>query len=145
MLQSESELERTILKPLRHTSVQFYFVLAGLGLVFFWGAAALANQWWLGLGVTGLNRPVYWGIYLSNFIFFSGLSMSGTLISAILRITQAEWRRPVTRLADDALTARLQSLKQEEMATLNSSCAARSVAFGNRLVSLGKRISALED
>ena len=100
MLQSESELERTILKPLRHTSVQFYFVLAGLGLVFFWGAAALANQWWLGLGVTGLNRPVYWGIYLSNFIFFSGLSMSGTLISAILRITQAEWRRPVTRLAE---------------------------------------------
>ncbi len=100
MLQPESELERTILKPLRHTSVQFYFVLAGLGLVFFWGAAALANQWWLGLGVTGLNRPVYWGIYLSNFIYFSGLSMSGTLISAILRITQAEWRRPVTRLAE---------------------------------------------
>lgn len=100
MLQPESELERTLLKPLRHTSMQFYFVLAGFGLVIAWGAAALANQWWLGLGVTGMNRPVYWGIYLSNFIYFSGLSMSGTLISAILRITQAEWRRPVTRLAE---------------------------------------------
>lgn len=100
MLQPVSELERTLLKPLRHTSMQFYFVLAGFGLVFAWGVAALANQWWLGLGVTGMNRPVYWGIYLSNFIFFSGLSMSGTLISAILRITQAEWRRPVTRLAE---------------------------------------------
>lgn len=96
----ESKLEQALLKPLRHTNPGYYLALVGLGLFSAFGVVALANQWWQGLGVTGLNRPVYWGIYLSNFIFFSGLSMAGTLISAILRVTQAEWRRPVTRLAE---------------------------------------------
>jgi molybdopterin-containing oxidoreductase family membrane subunit len=98
--QRESDLERTVLKPLRQTTMQFYFVIAGLGLVFLLGVAALVNQWWLGLGMTGLNRPVYWGIYLTNFVFFIGISHAGTLISAILRVTQAEWRRPITRIAE---------------------------------------------
>jgi len=96
----ESELERTVLQPLRRTSMQFYFVIAGLGLIFAFGVAALVNQWWLGLGTTGLNRPVYWGIYITNFVFFIGISHAGTLISAILRVTQAEWRRPITRIAE---------------------------------------------
>jgi Ni/Fe-hydrogenase subunit HybB-like protein len=100
MPEHESELERTVLQPLRHTSRPFYFVLAALGLVLALGVAALVNQWRLGLGVTGLNRPVYWGIYITNFVFFIGISHAGTLISAILRVTQAEWRRPITRIAE---------------------------------------------
>ena len=96
----ESELERTVLSPLRHTSMQFYFVIAGLGLIFLLGLAALVNQLVNGLGMSGLNRPVYWGIYITNFVFFIGISHAGTLISAILRVTQAEWRRPITRIAE---------------------------------------------
>jgi len=96
----ESELERTVLNPLRHTTMQFYLVMGILALVFLWGAVALVRQWVLGLGVTGLSRPVYWGIYLTNFVFFIGISHAGTLISAILRVTQAEWRRPITRIAE---------------------------------------------
>ncbi len=96
----ESELERTILAPLRQTSSQFYVVLTGLSLVVLAGIVALANQWWIGLGVTGLSRPVYWGVYITNFVFFIGISHAGTLISAILRVTQAEWRRPITRIAE---------------------------------------------
>ena len=53
-----------------------------------------------GVGVTGLNRPVFWGAYMVNFVFFIGISHAGIMISAILRLTQAEWRRPVTRAAE---------------------------------------------
>lgn len=53
-----------------------------------------------GVGVTGLNRPVFWGVYMVNFVFFIGISHAGIMISAILRLTQAEWRRPVTRAAE---------------------------------------------
>ena len=76
-----------------------------LGALVLLGVVALVRQWVLGLGVTGMNRPVYWGIYITNFVFFIGISHAGTLISAILRVTQAEWRRPITRIAE-AITLR---------------------------------------
>jgi molybdopterin-containing oxidoreductase family membrane subunit len=47
-----------------------------------------------------MNRPVYWGIYIINFVFFIGISHAGTLISAILRLAKAEWRRAITRSAE---------------------------------------------
>jgi molybdopterin-containing oxidoreductase family membrane subunit len=62
--------------------------------------ASYGYQWIFGLGVTGLNRPVAWGFYITNFVFFIGISHAGTLISAILRLSNAEWRRPITRMAE---------------------------------------------
>ncbi|MEK7310140.1 MAG: NrfD/PsrC family molybdoenzyme membrane anchor subunit [Planctomycetota bacterium] len=64
------------------------------------GIGAWIYQLVYGLGVTGLNRPIFWGIYITNFVFFIGISHAGTLISAILRVSNAEWRRPVTRMAE---------------------------------------------
>ncbi len=96
----ESDLERAVLNPLRHTTVWFWAAIGVLSAVFLVGAATLIQQWVLGLGVTGLSRPIYWGIYITNFVFFIGISHAGTLISAILRVTQAEWRRPITRIAE---------------------------------------------
>jgi molybdopterin-containing oxidoreductase family membrane subunit len=39
-------------------------------------------------------------LYLVNFVFFIGISHAGTLISAILRVTGASWRTPITRMAE---------------------------------------------
>ncbi|MGZ8578782.1 MAG: NrfD/PsrC family molybdoenzyme membrane anchor subunit, partial [Actinomycetota bacterium] len=75
-------------------------LVAALALVVAWGIFAWTWQVSHGLAVTGLNDRVSWGFYLTNFIFFAGISMAGTLISAILRLTHAEWRRPITRLAE---------------------------------------------
>ncbi len=95
-----SPLERTVFAPLQRTTWRFYVLVGALTVVFLWGAYAYVTQLAEGLGVTGLSRPVYWGIYLTNFVFFIGISHAGTLISAILRVTQAEWRRPITRIAE---------------------------------------------
>ena len=75
-------------------------LVTGLALVVGWGIFAWIWQVSHGLVVTGLNNHVSWGVYLTNFVFFAGISMAGTLISAILRLTHAEWRRPITRLAE---------------------------------------------
>lgn len=94
------EDESAILNPVLTTGKGFYvtvfLLLAVIGLAFF----AWLNQITFGLGTTGLNRPVYWGIYITNFVFFVGISHAGTLISAILRVTGADWRRPITRAAE---------------------------------------------
>jgi molybdopterin-containing oxidoreductase family membrane subunit len=65
-----------------------------------WGVVAWFIQLRRGLSVTGLNVPVYWGLYITNFVFFIGISHAGTLISAILRLSHAEWRRSITRSAE---------------------------------------------
>ena len=53
-----------------------------------------------GLGLTGLNRPVMWGFMITNFVFWIGISHAGVMLSAILRLSKAEWRRPATRAAE---------------------------------------------
>jgi molybdopterin-containing oxidoreductase family membrane subunit len=53
-----------------------------------------------GLGVAGVNRPAFWGIFLVNTVFWIGISHAGTFISAILRVFKVEARRPFTRAAE---------------------------------------------
>lgn len=79
---------------------QFKIAVSILLAVVAWAAISWVYQVSNGLGVTGLNRSIFWGIYITNFVFFIGVSHAGTLISAILRITKAEWRRPITRMAE---------------------------------------------
>lgn len=64
------------------------------------GAGAYVYQLVNGLKVTAMREYVSWGVYMTNFVFFIGVSHAGTLISAILRVTDAEWRRPITRMAE---------------------------------------------
>jgi molybdopterin-containing oxidoreductase family membrane subunit len=92
--------QRILLAPLVRTTRWFWIWIAGLSAVVAWGAFAYYRQLRYGLGETGLNVPEYWGIYIINFVFFIGISHAGTLISAILRISNAEWRRSITRSAE---------------------------------------------
>src|SRR6185369_17234894 len=71
-----------------------------LGATAAWGLACYLYQVKHGLAVTAMSNYFSWGIYIINFVFFVGISMAGTLISAMLRLTGAEWRRPITRLAE---------------------------------------------
>jgi molybdopterin-containing oxidoreductase family membrane subunit len=93
----EEELTRFVLRPL---TPRFKLIVFVLFAILSWGMYCWWYQMHNGLGVTGLNRPVFWGFYIVNFVFFIGISHAGTLVSAILRISQAEWRRPITRAAE---------------------------------------------
>ncbi|MEM4314822.1 MAG: NrfD/PsrC family molybdoenzyme membrane anchor subunit [Nitrososphaerota archaeon] len=77
-----------------------YAVLGALLIIIGLALYAWFHQLSQGLGVTGLNRPVAWGIYMANFIFFISISMSGTFISSIMRLLNLEWGKPITRIAE---------------------------------------------
>jgi molybdopterin-containing oxidoreductase family membrane subunit len=89
-----------ILKPILHTGKKFYAVVFILVVIVLIGVLAWILQLRSGLGITGLNHPIFWGFYITNFVFFIGISHAGTLISAILRLARAEWRRAITRSAE---------------------------------------------
>ena len=57
-------------------------------------------QIWYGIGVSRHQLAGLLGLLLTNFVFWIGISHAGTLISAILRLVNATWRRPVTRCAE---------------------------------------------
>jgi molybdopterin-containing oxidoreductase family membrane subunit len=92
--------QRVLLMPLVRTTKVFWIWAGVFAVITLWGAWAWVFQLRSGLGVTGLNTPAYWGIYIISFVFFIGISHAGTLISAILRISKAEWRRAITRSAE---------------------------------------------
>ena len=92
--------ERVLLMPLVRTTKVFWRWAALMAAIALWGLFAYAYQLRNGLGATGLNTPEYWGIYIICFVFFIGISHAGTLISAILRVANAEWRRSITRSAE---------------------------------------------
>src|SRR3990170_3757421 len=92
--------DEALFKPILFTGKKFYLTVAILSAIVIWAAFIWIWQIWHGLGVTGLNRSVFWGVYITNFVFFIGVSHAGTLISAILRLSRAEWRRSITRMAE---------------------------------------------
>src|SRR5437867_4160406 len=89
-----------LLRPLLHTSWRFWALVVFLGAIVLTGLGAWLYQMYFGFGVTGIRWPIFWGFYVTNFVFWIGISHAGTLISAILRLVNARWRRPVTRCAE---------------------------------------------
>ena len=89
-----------LLRPLLHTSWRFYTLVVCLGAVVVTGLGTWVYQMWNGFGLTGIRWPIFWAFYVTNFVFWIGISHAGTLISAILRLVNARWRRPVTRCAE---------------------------------------------
>jgi molybdopterin-containing oxidoreductase family membrane subunit len=82
------------------TPTWFWFAAGGLGLIVAGYLYAFSQMLLYGVGVTGKSRPVMWQFLITTFVFWVGISHAGVMISAILRLSQAEWRRPVTRAAE---------------------------------------------
>ncbi len=100
VIKSASQLNDELLSSLRTPTWKWYGLALFLGAVVAWGLAAFSYQMYTDMSVTGLDRPVMWGFYIVNFVFWIGLSHSGTMVSAILRLCQANWRRPILRAAE---------------------------------------------
>ena len=64
------------------------------------GAYAYFLQLKNGLVVTNMGDYASWGIYISNFVFFVAISLVGSLITAIFRLSDVKWRTPLTRISE---------------------------------------------
>jgi molybdopterin-containing oxidoreductase family membrane subunit len=97
---SYAEINRDILAtlgrpgPIYSALLLLCFVLVAIG------AGCWIYMIRVGIGVTGLNNPVGWGSFITNFVFWVGIGHAGTLISAILFLLRASWRTAIFRAAE---------------------------------------------
>ncbi len=95
-----TEVNRALLRSILEPPRWFWPTVGILGLIVLSAAITIGVMVDRGLGITGLNRPTAWGFFITNFVFWIGISHAGVMLSAILRLAKAEWRRPATRAAE---------------------------------------------
>ncbi len=106
-IQENEQVRQAALRPILSPGRLWYPLAGFLAALVVFGLVGYALQLKEGLGVTGLSQRVSWGFYISNLVFFIGISYGGALTSAILRLTGAGWRAPLTRLAESMAVAAL--------------------------------------
>lgn len=99
-METPEKINQDLLRPILKASPSYFAAVTFFALIVVAALGAWGYQIKTGMGVAGINNPVFWGFYIINFVFWIGLSHAGTLISAILRLTNATWRRPITRCAE---------------------------------------------
>jgi Ni/Fe-hydrogenase subunit HybB-like protein len=72
--------------------------VAGLGAAIF--AGTLAYLFLTGVGIWGINIPVAWGFAITNYVWWIGIAMAGTFISAALLLLHQGWRSSISRFAE---------------------------------------------
>ena len=52
------------------------------------------------MGIWGINIPVAWGFAITNYVWWIGIGMAGTFISAALLLLRQSWRTSINRAAE---------------------------------------------
>ncbi|MGE3268179.1 MAG: NrfD/PsrC family molybdoenzyme membrane anchor subunit [Chloroflexota bacterium] len=104
-MQSRPDLPSTsvndqLLRFTLETPPWFWVAAAVLALAVMAGLACVGLIVVFGLQLLGYTHVQQWSVLITHLIFWVGISETGVMISAILRLSQAEWRRPVTRAAE---------------------------------------------
>ena len=91
-----NDVVRMLDKPTIKWWALFLIALSFVGI----GLICFIYQVYTGLGVAGYRHPVFWGVYITDFVFWVGIAHSGTLISAILYLFRAKFRMSIYRIAE---------------------------------------------
>lgn len=99
--QDDETLTGSLLRPVYSKTPAWWWALflvcTGLtGLL----TAGLLLTFVFGIGEWGNNIPVAWAYAITNFVWWIGFGHAGTLISAILVVTQQKWRASINRFAE---------------------------------------------
>lgn len=102
-----ADVREAAVRPLGRSGWRFWALAGVLAALVVVGVGAYAYQVAGGLGTAGYYDRGFWGIYEANLVAFIGVSYGGALVSAILRLTGARWRAPITRLSEAMAVAAL--------------------------------------
>ncbi|MEE2767327.1 MAG: NrfD/PsrC family molybdoenzyme membrane anchor subunit [Pseudomonadota bacterium] len=96
-----ADVHRDVVRSIVETGPRYYVALVtAIGVTLLCFFFPWFYQLYYGLGAAGMNHPTVWGTYLASFIFWIGLSHSGTLLSCVLHLTNSPWRKAMYRSAE---------------------------------------------
>ena len=93
------DILKSLEPPTKGWFAAFAVILVMLGM----GIFAFGYQIRHGMEGSGINNPIGWGVYITNFVFWVGIGHAGTLISAVLYLVRAPFRTSIYR-ASEAMT-----------------------------------------
>jgi molybdopterin-containing oxidoreductase family membrane subunit len=99
-----AQINKDVLRSLENPRKAYWVALFICVAMFSCAIVAEVYQYNVGMGPTNLNNPHMWDMYIASFVFWIGMSHSGTLLSAILHIIHADWRKPIYRFAEAMTT-----------------------------------------
>src|ERR1035437_10516925 len=99
-----AKINGDVLKSLAAPRAMYWVILVIALMMFGVGLGCEIYQYQIGMGVENVNNPHVWSLYIATFIFWIGMSHSGTLLSAILHLMHADWRKPIYRFAEAMTT-----------------------------------------
>lgn len=95
-----AKVNHDIIRMLDRPSVKWWILFIFDLAVLAFGLFCFLYQVYTGLGVAGYAYPVFWAVYITNFVFWVGIAHSGTLISAILFLFRARFRLSIYRISE---------------------------------------------
>ncbi len=99
-----SQINQDVIRSMQAPGKAYWITFAVCVAMFLTAVAAEIYQYKVGMGAAGLNNPHMWDMYIATFVFWIGMSHAGTLLSAILHIIHAQWRKPIYRFAEAMTT-----------------------------------------
>ncbi len=97
---SLENIENDLLRHIPSMGRKYKLWMAFLIFIILIGMFAYYRQLRYGLIVTAMRDYTSWGIYISNFVFYVALSLVGSLVSSILRLSRAHWATPLNRISE---------------------------------------------
>ena len=95
-------VRRTTLRVLHRPGAGWWVGILVLSAVVAFGVYGWTVQLRTGMGAAGFNDHAFWAADIADVIALIGVSYGGAVVSAVLRLTGATWRAPLTRLAEGA-------------------------------------------
>jgi len=99
-----TQINEDVIRSMQNPRRSYWISVAVCLSMFFCAILAEIYQYKMGMGGAGLNNPHMWDMYIATFVFWIGMSHAGTLLSAILHIIHAQWRKPIYRFAEAMTT-----------------------------------------